>query len=48
MHRESTSFVVGEPQPPPTQLASEDSILFDEVGHALLLPAAQPSGQSGK
>jgi hypothetical protein len=28
-----TSFVIGQPQSP-TQLSSEDSILFDQVGHA--------------
>jgi hypothetical protein len=38
-----TSFIIGQPQSP-THLSSEDSILFDQVGHPLLLPRfSQPA-----
>lgn len=43
---EPTPFVISQPEPPPTQLSPEDSILFDEVGQGLLLLTAQPAGQS--
>ena len=46
-HGQPTPFVIGQPQSP-NQLSSEDSILFDQVGHALLLPAVQPAGQNSE
>jgi hypothetical protein len=48
MHGEPTSFVVAEPQTPPTQLSPQDSILFDHVGQTLLLPAAHPAGENSE
>ena len=45
---EPTSFVVGHQQVPPTQLAPEDSVLFDQGGHGLLLPVVQPAGQNSE
>src|SRR5437899_8654318 len=41
---ESPPVVIGEPQTPPTDLPSEEAILFDQIGERLPLPAIEPTG----
>ena len=38
--------VIGQPQPPPTQLPPQDPILLHQVRHHLPLPAVQPASDS--
>ena len=47
-HGQPASFIIGQLEPTSTQLPAEDPILFDQVGHRLLLLAGQPAGQSGE
>jgi hypothetical protein len=40
-YRESPPVVIGQPDAPPTNLPSEDAILFDQIGERLPLPAIE-------
>jgi hypothetical protein len=44
-HREPPPIVISEAQAPPTQLPSQEAILFDQIGERLPLSAVQPAGQ---
>ena len=46
--RQPPSIVIGELQPPATQLASKDPIFFDQIRDGLALLAIQPASQDGE
>ena len=37
---------MSKPQPPSTELAPEEAILFDQIGERLAFPAIQPTGDA--
>jgi hypothetical protein len=47
-NRQSASIAIGELEPLPTQLASKDPILFQQIRDRLVLLAIQPAGQDGE
>jgi hypothetical protein len=43
--RQSSPAVIGETQPPPTQLPAQEAVFFDQVRDRLSFAALQPAGQ---
>jgi hypothetical protein len=43
-YSESPPVVIGQPQPPPTNLPAEEAILIDQIGERLPLAAIEPAG----
>jgi hypothetical protein len=43
--RQPSAIVVGQTQPTPAKLATQEPVFFDEVGDRPLLPALQPASQ---
>ena len=41
---QSSPVVIGETQPPPTQLPAQEAVLFDQVGARLPFAAFEPAG----
>jgi hypothetical protein len=47
VHRQSTAFPIGQADPA-TDVRAEDPVLFDQVGHRLLLALVEPAEQPGQ
>ena len=47
-HGQPTSLIIGEPEPAAAQLAPQDSILFHQIRHDVLLVPIEPAGESGQ
>ena len=47
MHRQPTAFRIGQAVPA-AHVPTQDAVLFDQVGHDVLLPPVEPAGQRGE
>jgi len=44
MHRQPTALIIGQPDPA-AHVSPQDAVLFDQVGHGVLLPLVEPADQ---